>query len=156
VGSLDPLVNALGQVAVSLWQLVAALVELLAPHWPLVVWVVYFLFFVRWPDLRAQLRAGAWTAVVLLSLLVALVWGWCSAPSLTVSGWVVPSVLEKSGYVVIYLTLAFICGAAQDACKLTPPDVEISGPPEGPIGGHGHDEHGHGHSHGAHASTHGH
>lgn len=135
-----------------LLSVLALLKSLVVNYGILASWVVFWLFLVRWPDLRAQLRQGAWAGFVLLYFLISLVWGLTSDPYWSYFGLTLPSVLEKSILTLVLFLIAFLCGRLQDIWQWTPPEIEIPGPPDGvPAaaghghGGHGHDDHGHGH-----------
>jgi hypothetical protein len=135
-------------------SLVVALFSVALDYWAPAAWILYFLFAVRWSDLRPQLKAGGWTAIALLYLASSLTWGLCS------KGNVLPgfdkldapwgSIAERSIFAAAWVGVAFLCGHIQDLWNLAPPAVEIAGPPEGPAvagHGHGHDDHAHGHGH---------
>lgn len=135
-----------------------SLVLAISANWELVAWVAFWTLVVRWPDVREQLRKGAWAAAFLLYFIAALTWGLCSEPYYIYF----PSILEKFFIAGLWVALAFFCGWVQDLFLWTPPEVEIVGPPEGPAvahahGGHGHDDHGHSGSHGhdSHGAGHG-
>lgn len=159
---VQAIINAAGGLVVAAYQFLLAIGVLGVANWGLVVWVLYWLFLARWPDLRTQLRRGAWVGLVLLYILVAWVWGVCTASQYRFGGVVLPSVAEKFLLAALWLAVAFICGSLQDYFSLTPPAVEIAGPPEGAPadtqGAHGHASHQHdGHAHAASpASGHGH
>lgn len=156
ISALQSVFQAAGQLFAALADLAIAIFAMLLEHWAAVAWIAFFLFFVRWPDLRTQLTRGAAVAAFLLYILAAFVWGVCSKPiHLAFDPNVDPmgvSILEKFGLLALWIAVAFICGALQDHWKLTPAEVEIAGPPEGPAGGHdAHGGHGHGgHGHGSH------
>ena len=149
--AIQPVFDALGQLCVALADLAIAIFSIMLDHWVALAWIAFFLFFVRWPDLRAQLTRGAAVAAVLLYILAAFTWGVCSDPiHLSFDPNVDPmgvSILEKFGLLAIWIGVAFVCAALQDLWQLTPDEIEIAGPPEGPAtdahGGHGHGSHGH-------------
>ena len=133
---------------VALNELIAVLVVSLINHWIILVWLAFWLFIVRWPDVRAQLERGAWAAAVLLYVLVSLVWGVSTQPSMlpSLAGlepiWA--SVLEKFFLSFIWALVALCCGHLQDHWRLTPPPVEIPLPPEGEVAAN-HNAHGQDH-----------
>lgn len=131
---------------------------LFAQYWALILWVVFWLFLVRWPDLRPQLRTGGWAGFLLLYFIVSLVWGLTTEAYWSYFGVTLPSVLEKSLLAAVWVGLAFLCGWLQDLWHQSPQEIEILGPPDGlpAVAGHGghgggHDDHhghgGHGHGH---------
>lgn len=145
---LETLAEASLKLLAALAQVLGALGELFTTYWGPILWTAFFLWVVRWPDLRAELRKGAWVAVFLLYLFAALTWGLCAEPlypALT-EGLAAPwnDVLEKAVLLGIWVGVAFLCGAVQDAFSWAPPKVEIAGPPEGAAASdHGHGGHGH-------------
>lgn len=141
ITALGQLVAAFAQVAVSLFSLAGALIG------PL-LWVCFFLFFVRWPDLRLWLRQGAWVAFALLYALVVMSWTLLSQATLITKivhpdrPWA--NLVEKGAVGLALVAVAFICGALQDYWNITPPEIEIAGPPEGTASAD-HAHHGGGH-----------
>ena len=127
---LYPLIEALGQLAVACATLAKAILVLLSSHWALFIWIAFFLWIVRWPDLRAQLRQGAWVPAFLVYFISALVWGLCSESVYSFGTWSWPSVLEKFVVAAAWVVVAFLCGALQDHLGWAPPEQEIAGPPE--------------------------
>lgn len=151
MSGLQSLVESLGELAVAVSRVGEAAFVVAANHWVAVAWIVFFLFVIRWPDVRATLRQGAWPAVFWLYFLISFTWGLCTEPSLLPYeeslGATGASLVEKFVLAALWLGVAFACGALQDHWRLAPAEVEIAGPPEGPAGGghggHGHDAHGH-------------
>lgn len=140
------------QVVVSGGEFLLALLQflraVLVQYWAIILWVVFWLFLVRWPDLRIPLRQGGWTAFVLLYFLCSLTWGLTTDPYWSYFGVTLTSILEKSLLALFWVGIAFLCGWLQDTWRVAPPEVEIAGPPDAaPAGaGHGHG-HGNGHDH---------
>jgi hypothetical protein len=152
--------KGLQKILLGFLDLIDGAAELLFAWWALALWILFFIFLVRWTDLRAQLRKGGWAAALLLYFIVCFVWGLNSRPMIdfgggTVNTAPVGSLIEKFGLGAFALVVAYVCGKAQDASQSQPDVFEIKAPPDGVPGGghghHGHDDHGHGHGHDDHA-----
>lgn len=157
---MQPVFDALFQLAAAVGNLLAALLGLFPTIAGPVLWIAFFLFVVRWPDLRAQLRQGGWAAAALLYALSVVVWGLCSKPAFgEVFRGVDPpwnNILEKALLGGFWVAVAFVCGALQDYLGAAPSEVEIPGPPDGvprEPGSGATSSHGHGHA-AAHAHDH--
>lgn len=148
MNALHQLVLAAGDLGSALLHLFLAAFSLVYAVWPPLLWVLFFLFVVRWPDFREQLRKGAWVPFALLVVIVSLTWGLMSEPYYIA----VPSILEKFVIMGLFVAIAFLCGHLQDRLGLTPAEAEYSGPPE-PVGGAAHGAHG---GHGGHHAPSGH
>jgi hypothetical protein len=127
------IVGNLGDLAVELWQLGAS--------WALVLlWIVWWLAAVNWTKLWPVLGKGAWAALSLLCVLVALAWSRI-APADCSCG--LPSFWWQLGATVGLVLLAFLCGWVQGLLHWAPAEINLNPP----VHGHGHD---HGHGHGGH------
>src|SRR5438270_12555506 len=71
----SPVLKALSQVIYSVWELVLALLAILAPWTPLAAWIAFWLFAVNWVKLREILAKGGWVGLVLIGAIMVLVWG---------------------------------------------------------------------------------
>src|SRR5262245_42523738 len=113
------------------------------------VWCVFWLLCVNWNKLWTVLSQGAWTGVVLLGLISALVWTKLDDRSCDCLGFMIlPSFWWQLGTVATVIALALFCGWLQGVIRYAPVEVSVEMPT-------GHDGHGHGHDHG-HAHDHGH
>lgn len=143
----QPLLDAAVTLLTGAWQALAAMGGVLAAYWAPILWIAFFLFFVRWPDVRTQLKKGAWVGVVLLYALAVITWGLCSTPTFpSLAGRISApwgNIGEKAAFGLAAIAVAFLCGQLQDHWGLTPPEIEIAGPPEGEASDHGHGAHGH-------------
>lgn len=133
-----------------------ALALLLVENWTLTLWIVFWTFLVRWPDLRPWLARGAWIAVFLLYLIVCITWGVNSGPRMNIEGLPLGSIGEKFLIGGVWVAIAFLCGRVQEVLSLTPDVKEISGPPDGVPTAHGHDDHSAPDDHGQAVAAHGH
>lgn len=153
---IQTIIDALWQILKACGTILNAAGASFASHWVLVLWIAFWVWCVRWTDLRAWLRQGAWAAFAVLSVFVGIVWGICSEPTWQFG---LPSIIEKVALVGLWIGLAFICGKLQTQWNCEPQAIEIAGPPEGAAAGHGHghDDHGHGgHGHDSHGHGGGH
>lgn len=154
MAGFSELFQALMRLVVTLKNVGDALLLLFASGWMFIVWVVFWILLVRWPDLNKHLRKGAWIAGGLLVFLVCLVWGLLSNKAITIEGYTFSPVAVQFVWGIFAVSLAFLCGKIQSQNNAAPPEIEIAGPPEdaGGSAGHGHGTHGgHSHGHDAHA-----
>jgi hypothetical protein len=143
--ALGHVVAVLGQ---SLWHL-----HQVMPLWPLVlVWVAWWLGAVNWRKVWPILARGAWAAVVLLILLVALVWSQLAKAEGEILGFSpVPNFLWQLGDVTLLALSALLCGWLQTISGWAPADINLE-PPPGTADTHGHEHpvgtlHGHDYAH---------
>jgi hypothetical protein len=109
IGSLVALFGAL-------WQLVVAILVLVAPWTPLIAWLAYWLFAVDWVKLRAVMLQGGWIAVPLIGFVMILVWGLIAPPVggyHVVLGLRLSNFVEKTVFVTALFTIMFLCGSVQ-------------------------------------------
>jgi hypothetical protein len=151
---LDSLVNVLYALA----ELLAALAGAVAPLWPLLAWIAFWLLAVNWQKLRVALLGGGWIGVVLIGLVMVLVWGTLAPPDVqhSVFGLKLSNFVGKTVYVTGLLVLMLMCGSVQ-LSGLVDPYLNFA-EPEPADHGHepGHDQDGgHGNGHvGSHAHAH--
>ncbi len=135
---LDSLLNLLE----ALVEVLAALGAMIAPWWPLIAWVAFWLLAVNWIKLRRTLLDGGWIGVVLIGLMMVLVWGIVAPPpdgAHSLLGLKVSNFVGKTMYVTGLLVIMLLCGSAQLSgavdryLHFVEPDA---------------DDHGHGHDHG--------
>ena len=147
---LDSLLNLLEAVVVVL----AALGAAIAPWWPLIAWVAFWLLAVNWFKLRLTLLDGGWIGVLLIGLMMILVWGIVAPPpdgTHSLLGLKVSNFVGKTMYVTGLFVIMLLCGSAQLSGAVDRYLHFVEPEPEGHH--HGHEDHGHGHDHG-HAAGH--
>ncbi|MFM8582427.1 MAG: hypothetical protein ACKOFW_13105 [Planctomycetaceae bacterium] len=170
MNALENLLQAIGQLAGSLLDVLGAALTVLGPWTPLLGWLAFWMFAVNWTRLRDLLLKGGWIGIFLLAFLAILVWGSVapnSGPS-DIQGLKVSPFVGKTIYVSALVVLMFLAGSLQlsgfcsDWCQLAlapPPADDHHGHDDHGHGGHGHDAHGHdhgGHDHGGHDHSHDH
>jgi hypothetical protein len=140
---LESLLNLLE----ALLQVLAALGAAIAPWWPLIAWVAFWLLAVNWVNLRGTLLDGGWIGVVLLGLMMVLVWGVVAPPvdgTHHLLGLRVSNFVGKTMYVTGLLVIMLLCGSVQLSGAVDR-YLNFSEPEPEP---HGHDDdHGHDHAH---------
>lgn len=151
------LLESLLNLLLAVIELLAALGKTIAPLWPLLAWLAFWLFAVNWQKLRVTLLNGGWVGVVLIGLVMVLLWG-CVAPPVDgqhhILGLRLSNFVGKTVYVTALLVGMFLCGSVQlsgivDRClNFAEPEPEEHGH------GNGHDHDG-GH-HNGHAAEHAH
>jgi hypothetical protein len=144
---LDSLVNLLE----ALLQVLAALAAAIAPWWPLIAWVAFWLLAVNWVRLRQTLLEGGWIGVVLTGLMMVLVWGVVAPPpdgTHHLLGLRVSNFVGKTMYVTGLFVIMLLCGSVQlsGAVDRYLNFAESEPEPHGHDHGHG-DDHGHDHAH---------
>lgn len=132
----------------SLWGLVLDLghlvVDLLAfaMHWSLLLaWIAWWLWGVDWKKLWPVLGRGAWTGLVLIMLVSALVWSRIAPSSCGCLGISVPNFWWQLGAVGLLAAVTLLCGWVQGLMGWEPAEISLEPPAEA------HGEHGHGHHH---------
>lgn len=144
---LDSLLN----LVEALLQVLAALAAAVAPWWPLIAWVAFWLLAVNWVKLRGTLLDGGWIGVILIALMMVLVWGVVAPPAEGAHhllGLSVSNFVGKTMYVTGLLVIMLLCGSVQLSGAVDR-YLQFS-EPEPEHDGHGH---GHGDDH-AHAAGH--
>lgn len=108
---LDAILNLL----VAVWDVLAKLGVALTPWLPLIAWCVFWLFGVNWRKLHVTLARGGWIPVILIGLVAVLVWGLIAPPTGDVNdfGWPVSNFVGKTVYVAGLLCIMLVCGAVQ-------------------------------------------
>jgi hypothetical protein len=105
----------------------------------LLTWLAWALFGIAWKRTWPVLAEGAWAPVVLLSILVALVWGSLSPSSVIFLGFLpLGSFWWKLGAIWLVLALTCFCGWLQGLLYWTPPAINIEPPTTAADHGHGH------------------
>ena len=153
---MNQLRTSLQSLLVASWDVVLAVLMLVSPWTPLLVWVAFWMLAVDWVKLRAVMIKGGWIGVALMGLVMVLVWAVVAPPesgSHFLFGLHVSNFVGKTVYVTSLITILFLCGAVQlsGACGSLAHFTEDA--LEDDHGGHDHDNHGqddHGQSH-AHA-----
>ncbi|GAB4140742.1 MAG: hypothetical protein Tsb009_10210 [Planctomycetaceae bacterium] len=110
------LIESLGDLIVALWDVFVSLAVLVAPWWPLIAWVAFWLFAVNWVKFRAVLLEGGWIGLVLLGLLMVLVWGTIAPPAEgthSIFGLTLSNYVGKTVYVTTLFSIMFLCGSVQ-------------------------------------------
>lgn len=141
------LVDKISLVGSSFWELLVAMLAVLAPWTPLAAWIVFWLFAVNWVRLRETLAKGGWVGVVLIGAIMVLVWGNIAPGTggFDFFGLRVSNFVEKTVYVSGLFVMMFLAGALQlsgfcaACCQFEEPILIAET--------HGHDA-GHGESHG--------
>jgi hypothetical protein len=148
------LFSALVQLGASVWDLLTALLTVLAPWTPLAAWVVFWLLAVNWIKYRETLAKGGWIGLFLIGAIAVLIWG-NVAPGggMDFFGLNISNFVEKTVYVSGLACIMFIAGALQlsgfcsGLCQFEEPILIAEG--------HGHDAHGHdSHGHDSHSGHH--
>jgi hypothetical protein len=145
---MTELLQALSQFFVALWAVIVAAGGPLLPWLPLVAWVVFWLFAVNWVKLREVLASGGWIGVVLIGAVAVLIWGTIAPlPGGTrdVFGLHVSNFVEKTVYVSVLISIAFLAGSVQlsgGVCYCASCEPALDEDDHG-HGSHGHDSHGH-------------
>ena len=110
---MSELLDKLGSLAVSVLELVAAVLAL-ALHWaPLMAWLAWGLLIVDWRNVWPPLRRGGWVAMVLLAAGGALAWNALSPGPIEVAGWVREGYLGKLWVSLGVVFSAVLCGLIQ-------------------------------------------
>jgi hypothetical protein len=112
---MHDLLEAISRVGLSFWELLLAVLAVLAPWTPLAAWIVFWLFAVNWIKLRETLAKGGWVGLVLLGAVMVLVWGSISPGSdaFDFFGLRVGNFVEKTVYVSGLFVMMFLAGALQ-------------------------------------------
>lgn len=148
-----PLLESLLNLIEALLQVLAALASAVAPWWPLIAWVAFWLLAVNWVKLRGTLLDGGWIGVVLIGLMMVLIWGVVAPPAdgaHHLLGLNVSNFVGKTMFVTGLLVIMLLCGSVQLSgavdryLQFSEPEPEHHG-----------DDHGHGHAD-AHAHAAGH
>lgn len=111
-----PLLNSLLDLIVSAWNVVEALVAMVLPWTPLIVWVAFWMLAVNWVTFRDVLLKGGWVALFLIGFCMILIWGLIAPP---VDGYHYLFGLKLSNFVgkTVYTTtlfcIMFLCGSVQ-------------------------------------------
>lgn len=116
----------------TLWSLIVALATLftqlfaLLSSWLLlIVWTAWWLWGVNWPRFWEALRRGAWTGLVLLLMVGALVWSRIEpGPGLFV-GMELPNFWWQLGNVGLLAAYTFFLGWLQGVMNWTPAEVKL-------------------------------
>jgi hypothetical protein len=111
----------------------AELAEAIAPWWPLLAWIAFWLFAVNWVKLREFLLAGGWIGVLLIAVMMVLVWGLVAPPAdgaHYLLGLRVGNFVGKTMYVTGLLVIMLLCGSVQLSgacgrlCEFREPELE--------------------------------
>ena len=139
---LESLVNVLFAVA----ELLAALARAVAPLWPLLAWIAFWLLAANWQKLRVALLSGGWIGVVLIGVVMVIVWGLVAPPDVQHEffGLKLSNFVGKTVYVTGLLVLMLLCGSVQ-LSGLVDRYLDFADP-EPDDNGHEHDG-GHGNGH---------
>lgn len=145
---MEALLQSVVDLLLAAWQVLIALLAVMAPWTPLVAWVAFWLLAVDWVKLRRVLVSGGWIGLVLIGLVAALAWGVAAPPADGVHrllGLTVGNFVGKVVYVTALMVLMLICGSVQLAGGCGSWTVF---PKDSPEDDHGHDVHAdHGASH---------
>lgn len=113
---MTELLNSLIELVLALVGVAFALLTLLKPVLPLLVWMAFWYLAVDWKRLRSTLGAGGWVVPVLVAAFVVAV-RIATAESATVKMPFGPATLSPTVAAVAWTSLmaalAMICGAAQ-------------------------------------------
>lgn len=110
------LLEALWNVITSVAGLVAALATTIAPWWPLIAWIAFWLLAVNWQKLYPTISSGGWIGLLLLWFTMILVWGAVAPPPdgyHHILGLHVSNFFGKMIYVTGLYVIMAICGTVQ-------------------------------------------
>ena len=110
------LLQSLQEVITALLHVVMALVNIVLPWFPLLVWIAFWSLAVNWSRAFDILRKGGAIGVLLLMFVSVLVWGSVAPPiegSHSLFGLTVSNFAGKFVYVTMLTCIALLCGSAQ-------------------------------------------
>lgn len=113
---LEQLGDAFVKLLAAVVELLAALAGAIAPWWPLIAWVAFWLLAVNWVKLRRHLLDGGWIGVLLIGLMMVLIWGLVSPPAdgaHHLLGLRVSNFVGKTMYVTGLIVIMLMCGSVQ-------------------------------------------
>lgn len=108
--------EAVWNLIVALAGLVVALAGTIAPWWPLIAWIAFWLLAVNWQKLYPVIASGGWIGLLLLWFTMILIWGVVSPPeggSHHLLGLHVSNFFGKMIYVTGLYVFMAICASAQ-------------------------------------------
>ncbi len=133
--------ESLVQLVVVLGTLLRELFVLAARNALVLAWLAWWLGAANWKKIWPVLGIGAWTVLLLLWGMTALVWSRIDPkPCDCLTYVVVPNFWWQLGAVGLLIASAFVCGWLQELFRWTPPEIQL----EPPAADHAH-EIGHGH-----------
>lgn len=150
--------HSLLNLVIALWDVVASLVTLILPWFPLLAWVAFWLLAVNWQKLFPILLRGGLIGVFFMYFLMIMIWGLIAPPeggTHHLLGLQIGNFVGKTVYVTALFVIAGICASVQMSgavAALT--SFKDEEPEDDHAHGHGHGDHGHG-DHG-HAVAHAH
>lgn len=100
----------------SLRDVVVALVRVIVPWLPLLLWIAFWSLAVNWVKAFDVLRKGGYIGVLLLMFMAVIVWGAVAPPiegSHVLFGLTVSNYAGKFIYVTMLTCIALLCGSAQ-------------------------------------------
>lgn len=110
------LFQSLVDVFWSLLAVVVALVRVIIPWLPLLLWIAFWSLAVNWVKAFDVLRKGGFIGVLLMMFMAVLVWGAVAPPiegSHVLFGLNVSNYAGKFIYVTMLTCIALLCGSAQ-------------------------------------------
>ena len=110
------LLQSMVNVFWSLRDVVIALVRVLLPWLPLLIWIAFWSLAVNWARAFDVLRKGGFIGLLLLMFLAVIVWGAVAPPlegSHVLFGLTVSNYAGKFIYVTMLTCIALLCGSAQ-------------------------------------------
>lgn len=108
--------EALGALILAFVGLIAAVASLIAPWWPLIAWIAFWMLAVNWQKLYPVISSGGWIAMLLLWFTMILVWGVVAPPAdgyHHLLGLDVENYFGKMIYVTGLFVIMAICGSVQ-------------------------------------------
>lgn len=108
--------DALWNLIVALGGLIAALATTIAPWWPLIAWIAFWMLAVNWQKLYPVVSSGGWIGLLLLWFTMILVWGVVAPPEdgyHHLLGLHVTNFFGKMIYVTGLYVIMAVCGAVQ-------------------------------------------
>lgn len=113
---MEQLLASLVEVAIAVWGLLLAILAVVSPWTPLLMWLAFWLFAVDWSRLWPVLARGGLIGVVLIGLMMTLIWGSIAPPtggSHFILGLTLSNFVGKFVYVTALLVMMLLCGSAQ-------------------------------------------
>jgi uncharacterized membrane protein YuzA (DUF378 family) len=110
------LFEALWNVILAVVGLAAALATTIAPWWPLIAWIAFWLLAVNWRRLYPVISSGGFIGLLLLWFTMILVWGVVSPPeggTHHILGLHVSNFFGKMIYVTGLYVITALCGVTQ-------------------------------------------
>ncbi len=107
------LFEALGDLIIALKDVVVELATIIAPWWPLIAWIAFWMLAVNWRKLYPVISSGGWIGLLLLWFTMILVWGVVDPKNHDFVVLQVSNFFGKMIYVTGLFVIMSLCGTVQ-------------------------------------------